>query len=342
MIRRICHCFPQLVKRALTAFTVLAIVGCGAQAKQVEVHDPVMAKEGDTYYVFSTGPGITYYESKDMVNWTLTGRVFKDEPSWSHRVAPGFGGHLWAPDVYFKNGQYYLYYSVSAFGKNTSGIGVTVNKTLDPDSPDYQWVDYGIVIQSVPGRDHWNAIDPAIVEDENGDAWMSFGSFWEGLKLVKLDDDLVRVAEPQEWHSIAKRPSADGMGAIEAPYIFKKNGYYYLFVSFDKCCRGLDSDYNVRVGRSKTVTGPYLDKDGKSLMEGGGSLVIKGTKDWVALGHNAAYTFDGNDYLVLHAYETADNGIQKLRILPMSWDNDWPVVNPADLNTHKTVLHPKP
>ncbi|WP_102797073.1 arabinan endo-1,5-alpha-L-arabinosidase [Bowmanella denitrificans] len=320
-------------------------LGACATAKQVEVHDPVMAKEGDTYYVFSTGPGITYYESKDLKHWTLTGRVFEHEPSWARRIAPGFNGHLWAPDIYHKDGKYYLYYSVSAFGKNTSGIGVTVNSTLDPDSPDYRWVDQGIVLQSVPNRDHWNAIDPAIIEDDEGNTWMSFGSFWEGLKLVKLDPSLTRLAEPQQWHSIAKRPGNPltpdtdaGEGAVEAPFIFKKGDYYYLFVSFDKCCRGMDSDYKIMVGRSKTVSGPYLDKNGKSLLEGGGSLVLKGNEDWVALGHNSAYSFDGKDYLVFHAYETADNALQKLRILPISWLEGWPEVDPADLNSLSTVL----
>lgn len=317
-------------------------------AKQVEVHDPVMAKEGDTYYVFSTGPGITYYQSKDLVNWQLSGRVFQHEPSWAQRIAPGFNGHLWAPDIIHKDGKFYLYYSVSAFGKNTSAIGVTVNKTLDPKSKEYLWVDQGIVIQSIPQRDDWNAIDPAIIQDENQDYWMSFGSFWAGLKLVKLDDDLIRLAQPQEWHSIAARPrnpqspiEGERIGAVEAPFIFHKDDYYYLFVSFDKCCRAANSDYNVRVGRAKAVTGPYLDKNGKDLMEGGGSVVIEGNPEWPGLGHNAVYTFDGKDYLVLHAYESADKGIQKLRILPMSWQNGWPVVDPATLNQHKTQLLPQ-
>lgn len=315
------------------------------QAKEVEVHDPVMTQVGNTYYAFSTGPGITYYSSTDKVHWKHVGRVFADEPSWARKIAPGFNGHLWAPDIYQKNGLFYLYYSVSAFGKNTSGIGVAVNSTLDPADDNYQWVDQGPILQSIPNRDNWNAIDPAIIEDEQGNAWMSFGSFWDGLKLVKLDDDMVRLAEPQEWHTIAKRErSADqadadpGDAAIEAPYIFHKNGYYYLFVSFDKCCRGMNSTYNVRVGRAKTITGPYLDRNGKSMLDGGGSLVIGGNKNWVALGHNAAYTFDGKDYLVLHAYETADNALQKLRILPIQWQQGWPIVNPGDLDTLTTQL----
>ena len=121
-----------------------------AFAAQVEVHDPVMAKQGDTYTVFSTGPGITIYQSEDLEHWRWVGRVFDGEPDWARRTVPGFTGHLWAPDVFEKDGRYYLYYSVSAFGKNPSAIGVAVNRTLDPESPDYDWVDQGLVLQSIP------------------------------------------------------------------------------------------------------------------------------------------------------------------------------------------------
>jgi arabinan endo-1,5-alpha-L-arabinosidase len=321
------------------------LTACPAQAIQVEVHDPVMAREGDSYYVFSTGPGITMYRSTDLVNWERIGRVFEQDPVWAQSVASGFNGHIWAPDIYQKDGRFYLYYSISAFGKNTSGIGVTVNETLDPDSPDYRWEDQGMVLQSVPNRDHWNAIDPAIIEDEDGTAWMSFGSFWAGLKLVKLDPGLVKLAEPQEWYSLARRPGdptkpdADpGTGAIEAPFIFRKGDWYYQFVSFDLCCRKMNSTYKIMVGRSKSVTGPYFDKEGISMLDGGGSLVLAGNENWVALGHNSAYTFDGQDYLVFHAYETADNALQKLRILPIRWEDGWPVVNPADLDLRRTNL----
>lgn len=315
-------------------------------ARQVDVHDPVMIKEGDTYYLFSTGPGITFYSSNDMKNWKRAGRVFATEPEWARHVAPEFNGHLWAPDIVQHKGNFYLYYSVSAFGKNTSAMGVTVTKTLDSSSPDYGWKDHGIVVQSVPHRDMWNAIDPAVIIDEEGTPWMSFGSFWGGLKLVKLAENLTEVAEPQEWHTIAKRErsileddASAGSAAIEAPFIFRKSGYYFLFASWDKCCRGKDSDYKVVVGRSKDIRGPYLDKDGVDMNQGGGSLVIAGNKNWVGLGHNSAYTFGKKDYLVLHAYESADNFLQKIKILEMKWDKQgWPKVEPKDLDRYQSRL----
>ncbi len=326
----------KIIQVAIFLLLSLGILS-NTYAAQVEVHDPVMARENGIYYVFSTGPGITMYSSTDKIHWQYADRVFSSEPTWARSVAPEFNGHLWAPEIYKKNGKFYLYYSVSAFGKNTSAIGVTVNTTLNPDSPDYHWQDQGIVIQSVPDRDNWNAIDPAIIEDDNGNPWMSFGSFWSGLKLVKLNSDMKTLAQPQEWFDIAARPEVTE-NPVEAPFIFKKEGYYYLFVSFDFCCRGVNSTYKVMVGRSQNIQGPYYDKHGISMRNGGGSLVIKGNQDWAALGHNSIYTFNHQDYMVLHAYETADDGVQKLRILKVNWENGWPVVNPDELNTNTTEL----
>lgn len=324
-------------------FTAAAVA---APEGQVSIHDPVMARDGDTYYLYSTGPGITFYASDDLKHWTLGGRVFPDEPTWAKSVASTFNGHIWAPDIAYHNGTYYLYYSVSAFGRNTSAIGVTTNKTLNPESPDYQWQDQGIVIESVPHRDLWNAIDPNVIIDDAGTPWMSFGSFWGGMKLFKLAPNMIEPAQPAEWHTIAKlnRPmliddALAGPAEIEAPFIFKKDDYYYLFVSWGKCCRGAESTYRIVVGRSKDVRGPYLDESGKNMAEGGGTLVLKGNESWAGLGHNSAYTFDGKDYLVFHAYETADNGLQKLKILEMDWSEDgWPRVNPDDLENYVSVL----
>ncbi len=304
-------------------------------ANETIVHDPVMIQENNTYYLFCTGKGISVFKSDDMKNWTRLNSVFDASPEWTETVVPGFDGHMWAPDVSYHNGQYYVYYSVSAFGKNTSAIGVVTNKTLDQESSDFKWVDHGIVIESHPNRDLWNAIDPNIIFDEEGTAWMSFGSFWGGLKLVKMNPDLLSIAEPQEWYTIARRErsleledSEAGTAALEAPFIFKKDDYYYLFLSWDFCCRGENSTYKVVVGRSKTVTGPYLDKEGKSLFEGGGSLVIEGNKNWYGVGHNSAYTFDGKDYFVCHAYDAEDNAAPKLTIKKMNWKNGWPTVKP--------------
>lgn len=320
-----------------------------SHATQVSVHDPVMAKEGNTYYLFSTGPGITFYSSTNMKDWQLEGRVFPGEPTWARHAAPTFNDHIWAPDIQFHKGKYYLFYSVSGFGKNTSGIGVTINKTLNPRSPDYRWEDQGMVLQSIPGRDLWNAIDPNIIEDSNGTGWLSFGSFWTGIKLVKLNDNWTQLAEPQEWHSIAQRarpaftPDVSGGPAeIEAPFIFKKGDYYYQFVSWGLCCQGSRSTYRVMVGRAREVTGPYLDKTSKDMLQGGGSLVLEGDKDWQGVGHNSAYSMDGKDFMVLHAYETADKYLQKLKVLEMKWDQEnWPVVDPQDLNRYQSTLLPK-
>jgi len=301
----------------------------------IRVHDPVMIKQNDTYYVFCTGWGISVFSSENMKDWKEEERVFKDPPQWAIDAVPTFKGHMWAPDVSFHNGQYYLYYSVSAFGKNTSCIGVATNKTLDPEDPDFKWVDHGKVIQSVPGRDLWNAIDPNLAYDENDQPWLVFGSFWSGIKLVKMDKALTKIAEPQEWYMVCKRERSfkrddynAGKGAVEAPFIFRKNGYYYLFVSFDYCCRGVESTYKIVIGRSEKITGPYIDKEGNKMDEGAASLVLEGNKDWNGVGHNSAYTFDGKDYLICHAYDADDEGKPKLIIREISWDDEgWPVVS---------------
>lgn len=313
----------------------LLVVYCifPAMAQEIRVHDPVMIRQNNTYYLFCTGMGINVFSSSDMKSWQREKPVFDAAPSWAVEAIPGFKGHIWAPDISFYNGKYYLYYSVSAFGKNTSCIGLATNTTLDPKDKDFKWVDHGKVIQSVPGRDLWNAIDPNLAFDERGQPWLTFGSFWSGIKLVRLKADLQEPAVPEEWYTISKRArsykTADpnpGEAAVEAPFIFKKNSYYYLFVSFDFCCRGMESTYKIGVGRSEKIQGPYVDKDGVRLDEGGGTIVLQGDNAWPGVGHNAVCTFDGMDYLVFHAYDAADEGKPKLKIKKLQWENGWPVV----------------
>jgi len=314
---------------------LISIISC-AQERPI-THDPVVTKQGDTYYLFCTGPGITSFTSKDLKTWKQNPPVFAEAPKWAKEVAPGFNGHIWAPDISLHNGTYYLYYSVSAFGKNTSAIGLVTNTTLNPEDVNYKWEDQGIVIQSVPGRDLWNAIDPNLIFDENGTPWLDFGSFWSGLKMVKLNPDLKTLAKPEAWHTIARRDRASdlkdedaGNAALEGPFIFTKGDYYYLFLSWDYCCRGEESTYKLVVGRSKSVTGPYVDKEGIELNKGGGSLVIEGNKNWYGVGHNSVFTFDGKDYNFMHGYDASDKGLPKLIVKEITWIAGWPTVKPMD------------
>jgi arabinan endo-1,5-alpha-L-arabinosidase len=149
-----------------------------------------------------------------------------------------------------------------------------------------------------------------------------------------LDSSLTKPAEPEKWYTIARRErnfilpdSVAGDAAIEAPFIYKKDNYYYLFVSFDYCCRGEKSTYKMMMGRSSTVYGPYFDKDGLPMNTGGGSLVLEGDKNWNGVGHNAVTNFNGADYLVFHGYDANDNGKSKLRIEKITWINGWPVIS---------------
>ena len=313
------------------------------------VHDPVAARCGDTWYLFSTGFGISILTSQDLLSWEPAGRVFETPPQWALDTVPGYHGHTWAPDILFHGGTYYLYYSCSSFGKNTSAIGVATNKTLDPSSEDYRWEDQGCVVRSIAGRDNWNAIDPNVFIDADGTGWLSFGSFWSGIKLVRLDASLTRVAEPQAWFPLCRRPEGTaedtsetddairtdprgkdfdpGNGAVEAPFIVRHGDWYYLFVSYDLCCRGAKSTYKVVVGRSARVTGPYVDADGTPLMEGGGTVVASGNDRYPGVGHCAVISTREGEKMLLHAYdrETGYNAVLLTR--PVVWNRDvWPSI----------------
>lgn len=291
------------------------------------VHDPTVIEEGGKYYIFSTRAGIAVRCSEDLVRWRLCGDVFGHLPGWAVEDVKGLRG-LWAPDVSYFNGKYHLYYSASTFGSNRSSIGLVTNRTLDPASDKYRWEDQGKVISSV-AADDWNAIDPNIVLDEDGQPWLSFGSFWSGIKMRKLDLTTGKLSTAdQTLYSLASRPrTKEQPGAIEAPAILRKNGYYYLFVSFDFCCKGANSTYNIRVGRSRKVTGPYVDRSGKPMMEDGGTILLAGEGRWRGPGHCAILQEKGSEKLVYHAYDAEARGIPTLRITPLNWDAEgWPTV----------------
>lgn len=286
-------------------------------------HDPVIAKEGSRWYVFHTGDGIQIKSSEDGVQWKQEGPIFSSLPEWCKEYVPEKTKEsIWAPDIYFHDGIYFIYYSVSTFGKNTSAIGLVTNTTLNPENPFYKWKDRGHVIHSTES-DNYNAIDANLIFDKEGTPWLNFGSFWSGINLIQLDPVTMKIAEGAELLSISSR--TEQPNTIEAPFIVHRDGYYYQFVSFDFCCKGIESTYKIVVGRSKDITGPYTDKRAVSMMQGGGTLIDAGDDRWIGPGHCAVYFSGTSSILVNHAYDALKKGKPTLQIRPLYWDAEgWP------------------
>jgi arabinan endo-1,5-alpha-L-arabinosidase len=304
------------------------------------VHDPVIAKLGGTYYLYATGgrPGrgsVAAFTSPDMRHWTRAGFVLERLPDWVATEAPK-ATNAWAPDISHFNGKYHLYYSLSSFGVNDSAIGLATNKTLDRESPDYRWVDEGLIVRSRTGEDDFNAIDPNLVIEDDRNVWLTWGSFWGGIMMRRVDPATGRLSDDDNrLHKLASRARAKPHetppveGAIEAPFIVRRGEHWYLFMSWDFCCPGPRrpvSDYKVVVGRSDKVVGPYVDKQGKKLSEGGGSIILEAaTQSWRGAGHPAVYQEGGLDYLLFHAYPVEGRG-SRLQISTIVWENGWPRV----------------
>lgn len=306
-------------------------------------HDPTVIKTQSGYFRFSTGPGITVSRSPDLIAWTTAGKVFASNPGWIPQTIAG-ATDLWAPDIVLVDGVYRLYYSVSTFGSNRSAIGLAIATVIDPELPGYGWKDLGIVVESFR-EDNFNAIDPNLVTDFSGRQWLAFGSFWSGIKMIEIDraNGKAKLAAGGSGPAssknanivpLAERPEAPD--AIEGAFILPKDGFYYLFVSFDFCCRGKRSTYNIRVGRAKDIAGPYRDAAGIPMLQGGGTLIRDADERFIGPGHNSILT-DGNIYyIVYHAYDARYGGLSKLRIEGLSWDKDgWPQV-PSQLTKQQT------
>lgn len=308
--------------------------GAPTFAEPVEVtgdlrtHDPglVVGDAERPWFVFSTGDNrvslgaIQVRTSPDGREWSYAGEVWgpSTEPEWAVDKIVGVE-NFWAPEVMELNGTWYLYYAASTFGSNTSAIGLMTNTDLDPEDPSDGWVDKGEVISS-SGADDYNAIDPAVLIDEDGAGWMAFGSFWGGIQLVPLEFPEGKPTFGAEPVMIASRQTATN--AIEAPALLHRDGWYYLFVSFDSCCQGTASTYNINVGRSEQPGGPYLDSDGVSLAEGGGTLLLESIGSRIGPGGQSV----SDGYLAYHYYDERLGGDFQLAIRKLAWRDGWPVL----------------
>ncbi len=292
-------------------------------SRGVRVHDPsTIIKCNGEYWVFYTGRGVPSWHSRDLTNWEAGPHVFTNAPAWKNEAVPAHTGiGFWAPDVIHLGDRYLLYYSISTFGKKVSAIGLATTSTLDPGNPAFGWTDQGEVIRSTSTND-FNTIDPAVFHDADGKLWLSFGSFWSGIKLIQLDPKTgKRIAADSPIYPLAHYES------IEASYLYQHGGYYYLFVNWGICCRGTNSTYNIRVGRSKEITGPYLDQSGVDLLKGGGSLVLETEKKFIGPGHAGIYSEGGTNWFSCHFYDASNRGMSTLAILPLRWtENEWPEI----------------
>jgi len=287
-------------------------------------HDPsAVIVENGTPRLLCTGWGLQVKKETADGRWLTEAALFSREqrPSWHAELVPENRGHLWAPDILRTEQRLLVYYSVSSFGKNTSAIGLVEGKTLDPNSDDWHWKDRGPVLRSQK-TDRFNAIDPAVFAAPDGRLWMSFGSFWDGIHLVELNPRTGLQKDP-----LATPLRVAWSPEIEAPFLTYRNGWYYLFVNHGKCCRGVDSTYEILVGRSQSITGPYLDDQNHSLLDSGGRSVLTTHQQWIGPGHASLLDRDGTQWLVHHYYDKELHGKSRIRMLPLTWDDrGWPKV----------------
>ena len=327
-----------LLARAVTAFGVVAVLVLTAVPAQAAypnpghvtgditgVHDPGIVKAPDgTYIMISTNNYLEIRTSTDRTNWRRIGSVWSaGQPTWTYNYTQSNQrGYLWAPDITYRNGQYYLYYSASSFGSNKSAIFLATSPTAMPGT----WTHRGLVIETSTSS-NYNAIDPNLIIDGSGRWYLSLGSFWSGIKMIRLEPSTgLRHSSDRTLHSIASRHVSPY--AIEAPYIIAQGGYYYLFVSFDLCCKGTSSTYRTMVGRSTSVTGPYTDRNGSRMLDGGGTEILATHGSVYGPGHVAVLKDTDAPAIFYHYYySNREPATGKLGINLLRFDGaGWPVV----------------
>jgi arabinan endo-1,5-alpha-L-arabinosidase len=289
---------------------------------QPGLHDPsTVIVENGRYYVYATGGGLPISISDDGWSWRRAGSVMQGVPGGKagpEVIARG-GNNTWAPDLIRVGDNYFLYYSAPGT-QPKSAIGLLVGKTLDPQSPDYKWDDGGPVVWS-DGVEDSNAIDPGVFRDPtNGTLWLTYGSYFGYIRLVELNPKTGRRLFPD-------RKAVNIAINSEASIMIFRDGWYYLLVTHGSCCAGANSSYNIRMGRAKKVTGPFVDNMGIDMLQGGGKLFLGSGGRYIGPGHFGLLDLgDGVQKFSCHYEADLDRGgISVLDIRPLLWRDGWPV-----------------
>jgi arabinan endo-1,5-alpha-L-arabinosidase len=324
----------NLLKSAVGLGLMTALNFSPAQSNSfnLRVHDPAtIINEDGHYWTFATGDGIKTLRSTNLADWFFDKPVLPTNPIWTTNVAEPHRDYFWAPDIIKAEGRYLLYFSVSSWGKNTSALGLATNVTLNPADPKFKWADAGIVVRSFATND-FNTIDPALSFDADGRLWLVFGSYWSGIKLLELDPKTGhRIAPNSPMYSLAFNDS------IEAAFIQRRGKDYFLFVNWGQCCRGTNSTYEIRVGRSDKITGPYLGRDGKNMLQRGGTIFLESKPPFYGPGHAGIINVAGQDWFSCHYYDGNNRGRPRLWVGKLSWDEQgWPI---PPVLTDSTRLH---
>jgi arabinan endo-1,5-alpha-L-arabinosidase len=315
-------CANTLLK-FLCGLTFLTLAGAPAWALEgaIGIHDPsTVIKCDGNYYVFGTGRGISVLTSSNGFDWQRGGRVFDRIPDSVKSFVPKNDGQsVWAPDIIKLNGQYYLYYAISSWGQFVSAVGLMTSPTLNTNDPNFKWTDRGMVVHSVEGE-NLNAIDPGVCMAPDGTLWICYGSYHGNIELVQLNPRTGLRIKPKSRVWIIASQS-------ESSEIIFHGGYFFLFVNHGSCCQGANSTYNIRVGRSKKIAGPYLDRYGENMADGAGTLFIAAEGRDIGPGHFGLLVDDGVEKFSCHyEAELGRNGRSILDIRPLLWTLDgWPL-----------------
>jgi arabinan endo-1,5-alpha-L-arabinosidase len=305
----------------------LAVMSIALYA-QPGCHDPsTVVPNNGRFWMYSTGNGISVFSSisKEFTTWRSESAVFPGAtfPSWITTYVPDFGGHFWAPDIFYMNNKWHLYYSCSTFGSRNSAIGLATSSSLSNPV----WEDRGMVAFTNSSMNH-NAIDPAIYRDYNGKVWMLYGSYWNGLVVTELDTLSGKPVNRNNITFVANN-------GCEAGAVTKENGYYYLFFNRGSCCSGINSTYHILVGRSTSPTGPFLDNNGVNCNQNGGTSFLRSDGRFVGPGHFSRI----DSIFSYHFYDANANGASRMKTAKLRWKDGWPVAEYQSVGALKDGIY---